>query len=150
MKYKLIERTLLPIFRTFTRCLKRQTSLCQLVDSDIVNSNLTSDSASFFAGLGRGIGLGSESPSVFYKTVHRIRVVEHEDNAKVFRAKTQSNPRLSHFHIGVITGSVVLNNSVPTTEACKNDVDVDVTEDSITGSVRELILNVGLNFVEVG
>jgi hypothetical protein len=50
----------------------------------------------------------------------------------------------------VITGSVVLNNSVPTTEAGKNDVDVDVSENSITGSVCELRLNIGLYFVEVG
>jgi hypothetical protein len=150
LNFKLIERTILPIFRTFNRCLQSQTSLCYLVDGHIVNSNLTADSATFFAGLGRGIGLGSLSPSVLYKTVHRVRVVEHEDDAKVFRTKTQAKPSLTHFHIGVIIGSVVLNNSVPTTEAGKKYVDVGVTEDSITGSVRELRLNVELDFVEVG
>ena len=57
---------------------------------------------------------------------------------KLVSPQPQSDAKLTHFHVGVFTGFIVLDHTVSTAEAGEYDIDIGITEDCITRRLCDL------------
>ena len=68
--------------------------------------------------------------------------MKHKNRAKILHPSTQTNTNFSHAHIGITLGLIVPNNTESASETGKDDVDISIRKNRITGRIIELCLGV--------
>ena len=127
-----------------------ESSLGQLVEPhSLVNGSRTGELSTFFGSHGPGGGLSAKLPAGVDEGVHCFWSFEDEDVAEFGDAEAQSSLQFDHFHIGLLAGAIVDHNAFSITRTGKQDLDAQVAEDAVSGSMLDRCPGERLRLVEL-
>ena len=106
--------------------------------------------ATVSSGDGGGIGLTAELPSGFDEFLHDFRIIKDENGTEIPNPKADPHGAGGHVHERLLSGSVVVDDSVALPATKQEDLRADIAEDGIPGGVSDFIPQGGFEFIGFG